>query len=40
LFANSRTEQGMLIGKRDADAVAIFDFAAPCDIARITGAGA
>ena len=40
LLTHSRTEQGMFIGKRDADTVAVFHLAAPCHIARITGAGA
>lgn len=39
LLAHSCSEQRVLIGKRDADAIALFDFAAPGDIARITGAG-
>lgn len=40
LFTHSRTEQGVLIGKGDTDAIALFDLAAPGYIARITGAGA
>src|SRR5471030_1933045 len=40
LLAHSRTEQCVLIGKRDADAIAFFELAAPGYIARITGAGA
>ena len=40
LLAHPRTEQGMFIGKGDADAIAVFDFSAPGYIARITGAGA
>ncbi len=39
LFAHSRTEQGVFIGKSDADAIAIFNSVAPGHIARITGAG-
>lgn len=39
LLAHPCTEQGMFIGKTNADAVTIFDFAAPGYIARITGAG-
>jgi len=37
LLAHPRTEQGLLIGKGDADAVAVFGFAAPRYIARIAG---
>jgi len=40
LLAHSCTEQRVLIGKRDADAIALVDFAAPGYIARITGSGA
>ena len=39
LLAHPRTEQGVFIGKANTDAIALFDFAAPGDIARITGAG-
>ncbi len=39
LLTHSRTEQGVLVGKRNADAVAIFDCAAPRYIAWVTGAG-
>ncbi len=39
LFAHSRSEQCMLIGERDANAIAIRHLATPCHIARITGAG-
>ena len=39
LLTHSRTEQGVFIGKANTDAIALFDFAAPGDIARITGAG-
>lgn len=38
LLTHTRTKQGMLIGKRDADAVAVRDLAAPCHVARITRA--
>lgn len=40
LLTHSCTEQGMFIGKRDTDAVAVFHLAAPRHIARITRAGA
>ena len=40
LFTHARTEQCMFIGKRDADAIAVFDLAAPGYIARIPGVGA
>ena len=40
LLTHSRTEQGVLLGKRDTDAIALFDLAAPGHIAWITGAGA
>ena len=39
LLTHSRTEQGVFIGKANTDAIALFDFAAPGDIAWITGAG-
>ena len=39
LLTHSRTEQGVFIGKADTDAIALFDLAAPGNIARITGAG-
>ena len=39
LLTHACTEQGMLIGKRDADAIAVFDLAAPRHIARVAGAG-
>ena len=37
LLAHPRTEQGLLIGKGNADAVAVFAFATPRYIARIAG---
>lgn len=40
LLTHSRTEQCMLVGKRDADPVAVFHFAAPRHVAWITRAGA
>ena len=40
LLTHSRTEQRMFIGKRDADAIAVFYLAAPCHIARVAGPGA
>lgn len=40
LLTHTCPEQGMLIGKRDANAIAVFHFAAPCHIPRVTGAGA
>ncbi len=40
LFAHARAKQRMLIGKRDADAIAVFDLAAPGYIPRIPGVGA
>lgn len=40
LLTHPRAEQRMLIGKRDADAIAVFHLAAPGYITRITGAGA
>lgn len=40
LLTHSRTEQGMLIGKRDANAIAVFHLAAPRHIAWVAGAGA
>lgn len=40
LLTHSRTEQRMVIGKRDTDAVAVLHLAAPRHVARITRAGA
>ena len=40
LLAHSRSEQGVFIGKGDADAITVLDLAAPRYIARITGARA
>lgn len=40
LLTHSRTEQRMVIGKRDTDAVAVWHLAAPRHVARITRAGA
>ena len=39
LLTHSGTEQGVFIGKANADAITVFDFAAPGYIARIAGAG-
>lgn len=40
LLTHSCTKQGMFIGKRDTDAVAVFHLAAPRHIAGVTRAGA
>ncbi len=40
LFTHARAEQRMFVGKRDTDAVAIVDLAAPRHISRVAGAGA
>ena len=39
LLTHSRAEQGVFIGKANADAITVFDFAAPGHVAWITGAG-
>ena len=39
LLTHTCPEEGVLIGKRDADAIAVLDLAAPCHVARITRAG-
>ena len=39
LLAHPCTEQGVFVGKANTNAIALFDFAAPGDIAWITGAG-
>lgn len=39
LLTHACTEQRMFVGKRNADAVAVFAFAAPCHITGITGVG-
>lgn len=39
LLTHPRTEQGVFIGKANADAITVFDFAAPGYIAWVTGAG-
>ena len=40
LLTHACAEQRMFIGKRDADAIAVFYLAAPCHIARVAGPGA
>src|SRR5450830_376807 len=40
LLTHACAEQGMFIGERDADAIAVFHLAAPCHITRIAGPGA
>lgn len=39
LLTHARPEQGMLIGKRNRDAIAVFHLATPCHVARITCVG-
>ena len=39
LFAHARTEQRMFIGKRNADAVAVFHLATPRHVAWVAGGG-